>query len=154
MPALEWVDSENPGRIVTVFLDTLDGKISVFGPQKVLMRFVDLLFVPTHSNKSTKVSTSEMEIHVSSDKSENYAALKLPEYDLVSNAIFYLYHPVWFLISNNSTQFRYMYCRLFVEKRPQLKVLFKRNVWVVCIDLYLLVARRVTFKSNFLLTYL
>ncbi|KAH3843834.1 hypothetical protein DPMN_117365 [Dreissena polymorpha] len=82
--ALEWVDLENPGRIVTVFLDTIDGKISVFNPQRVLMRFVDLLFVPSHiTRKSTKVNASEVEIHVSSDKMENFAALKLPEYDLV-----------------------------------------------------------------------
>ncbi|WAR00381.1 DUOX2-like protein [Mya arenaria] len=83
--ALEWVDNENPERIVSVVLEPEESKISVYNTQKVLLRFADVGALPAGEARDGPVKSGDLELHLSSDHDENLIAVKLPEYDLVLN---------------------------------------------------------------------
>jgi len=81
--ALEWIDHNHPERIVLVFLEQDEKKISVYNTQKVLLRIADLTSLPEDIGKGGRVKSGDVELHLSNDKLENVIAVKLPEYDLV-----------------------------------------------------------------------
>ncbi|XP_060604820.1 dual oxidase 1-like [Ruditapes philippinarum] len=74
--ALEWVDWDELDRYVFVVLDPKDGRLDVFNTKRLLLRYIDLA-------QAAKLQKGTIEIHLSSDKTENLLAIKLQEYDLV-----------------------------------------------------------------------
>ena len=74
--ALEWVDWEELDRYVFVVIESKDGRIDVLNTKKVLLRYIDMC-------QAAKLQKGSIEIHLSSDKTENLLAIKLQEYDLV-----------------------------------------------------------------------
>jgi hypothetical protein len=61
---------------VFVVLDPKDGRLDVFNTKRLLLRYIDLA-------QAAKLQKGTIEIHLSSDKTENLLAIKLQEYDLV-----------------------------------------------------------------------
>lgn len=82
--ALEWTDFDNLERIVIVVFEPLEGHLNVYNTERVLLRFADLKYQRISKSGREK---SSIELHTSSDKQENLVAVKLLEYDLVSNVL-------------------------------------------------------------------